>query len=182
MASASQPLLTLYQMNLSWRAKGSRLTWPRSNWRAEAQQWSKMCAKPITPHWSVKTALKPTEASIKQYEELDRISTQYVAEQVALKSELLEVKAKLAQEQLTLLKLRTSSRPRKTRSMILMGRDINTPFRTANVAPVAPAEEESWSRAEAKALAQNSDIKRRRHHRGKAERRMRGRSRKPISS
>ena len=53
----------------------------------------------------IEDAIGATAASIKAYEELERISTQYVAEQVVLKSELMEVQSKLAQEKLSLLKL-----------------------------------------------------------------------------
>jgi len=48
----------------------------------------------------IENEIDSIQASIKQYEELVRITLQYVSEQVALKSENLEVKAKLAREQL----------------------------------------------------------------------------------
>ena len=63
----------------------------------------------------IQNAIDATEASIKQYEELDRISTQYLAEQVVLKSETLEVKAKLADEQYKLLQLQDKLRRPKRR-------------------------------------------------------------------
>ena len=66
----------------------------------------------------IENEIDSIQASIKQYEELVRITLQYVSEQVALKSENLEVKAKLACEQLNLLKARTSCKPRKRRSTI----------------------------------------------------------------
>jgi len=48
----------------------------------------------------IENEIDSIQAGIKQYEELVRITLQYVSEQVALKSENLEVKAKLAREQL----------------------------------------------------------------------------------
>ena len=51
----------------------------------------------------IDNVISATQASIKQYEELDRITQEYVTEKVALESDLLEVKAKLADQKLQLL-------------------------------------------------------------------------------
>ncbi len=87
-----------------------------------------------------------------------RISKQYLAEQVVLKSELLEIQAKLAQEKLSLLKLQDKQATAKQTLNNLMGRDIHTPFQTASAAELSPAED-NLPTAESKALEQNSDIK-----------------------
>ncbi len=97
------------------------------------------------------------QASIKQYQELDRITLQYVSQQVALKSENLEVKAKLADEQLKVLKAQDNLETAKETLNDLLGRNLNTPFRTAAVAPVS-AVEENLEMAEAKALEQNPQV------------------------
>ncbi len=44
-----------------------------------------------------KATLDAADASVKQYEETDRIATNYLAQQSVLKSSTLDVKAKLAQ-------------------------------------------------------------------------------------
>ena len=46
-----------------------------------------MCAQAYYSIVEIQNAIEACQASIKQYEELDRITAQYVAEQVALKSE-----------------------------------------------------------------------------------------------
>ena len=66
----------------------------------------------------IQNAIAATEASIKQYEELDRITDQYVAEQVVLKSDNLEVKAKLAHEQYKLLQYQDKLQSAKETSTI----------------------------------------------------------------
>jgi outer membrane protein TolC len=106
----------------------------------------------------IENAIEATQASIKQYEELERISTQYLAEQVVLKSELLEIQAKLAQEELSLLKLQNKQTTAKETLNNLMGRDIHTPFQTAAAAELSPAEGDLLT-AESRAMEQNSDIK-----------------------
>ena len=106
----------------------------------------------------IENAIEATQASIKQYEELERISTQYLAEQVVLKSELLEIQAKLAQEKFSLLKLQNKQATAKETLNNLMGRDIHTPFQIAAAAELSPAED-NLPTAESRALEQNSDIK-----------------------
>lgn len=75
-----------------------------------------------------------------------------------MKSELLEIEAKLAQEKLSLLKLQDNLATAKDTLNNLMGRDIHTPFRTAPAAELSPAED-NLPTAESKAMEQNPDIK-----------------------
>ena len=105
----------------------------------------------------IENEIDSIQASIKQYKELDRITQQYVAEQVALKSDNLDVKAKLAREQLNLLKAEDKLITAKETLNDLLGREIKTQFRTAPVAPVTP-EEGSFEAAEPKALEQNPQV------------------------
>jgi|SRR5271165_4582865 len=105
----------------------------------------------------IENEIDSIQAGIKQYEELVRITLQYVSEQVALKSENLEVKAKLAREQLNLLKAQDKLQTAKETLNDLLGREIKTEFRTAAVAPVTPAEE-NLELAEAQALEQNPKV------------------------
>ena len=97
------------------------------------------------------------QAGIKQYEELDRITQQYVTEQVVLRSDSLEVEAKLAQEKLKLLKTQDRLITAKETLNDLMGREIKAQFRTAAVAPLTP-EEGNLETAESKALEQNPQV------------------------
>ena len=76
---------------------------------------------------------------------------------MVLKSELLEIQAKLSQEKLSLLKLQDKQATAKETLNNLMGRDIHTLFQTAPAAELSPAED-NLPTAESKALQQNSDI------------------------
>ena len=67
------------------------------------------------------------------------------------------MKAKLAREELNLLKAEDKLQTAKETLNDLLGRDIKTEFHTAAVAPVTPAEE-SLELAETKALEQNPKI------------------------
>ena len=157
-AGASQPLLTLYKINIALEGKGLSVDMAALQLEGKKQGVVANVRETYYTALECEDGIAATQASIKQYEELERISTQYVAEQVVLKSELLQIKAKLAQEQLSLLKLQDKLATAKDALNNLMGRDIHTPFRTAPAAELSP-EEENLPTAESKALERNSDIK-----------------------
>jgi len=154
----SQPLLTLYKINTALAGKGLSVDMAAQQLVGKRQSVVADVRQTYYTALECEDAIEATEASIKQYEELERISTQYVAEQVVLKSELLEVQAKLAQARLSLLKLQDKLATAQDQLNNLMGRDIHTPFRTAPAAALSPAED-NLPLAETTALAQNSDIK-----------------------
>ena len=158
MANVSQPLLTLYKINIGIQGKGLQVDMAAQQFEGKRQAVVANVRETYYMALEVENAIEATQASIKQYEELERISTQYLAEQVVLKSELLEIQAKLAQEKLSLLKLQNKQATAKETLNNLMGRDIHTPFQVASAAELSPAED-NLPTAESKALEQNSDIK-----------------------
>lgn len=158
LASASQPLIQLYKINLYIRGQQLSVEQAKLQLEEEKDTVVDQVRQAFYKVVQIDNQIESTQASIKQYEELDRITLQYVSEQVALQSENLEVRTKLAEEQLSLLKLQDKQQTAKETLNDLLGRDINTPFRTAAVAPVA-AEEMDLTSAQAKALENNPKVK-----------------------
>lgn len=158
MANVSQPLLTLYKINIGIAGKGLQVDMATQQLEGKRQAVVANVRETYYAALMAENAIEASQASIKQYQELERISTQYLAELVVLKSELLEIQAKLAQEKLSLLKLQDKQATAKQTLNNLMGRDIHTPFQTASAAELSPAED-NLPTAESKALEQNSDIK-----------------------
>ena len=158
LASASQPLIQLYKINLYLRGQQLSVEQAQLQLREEKDTVVDQVRQAFYKVVQIDNQIESTQASIKQYEELDRITLQYVSEQVALASENLEVKTKLAQEQLSLLKLQDKQQTAKETLNDLLGRNINTPFQTAAVAPVS-AEEMDLTSAQAKALENNPKVK-----------------------
>jgi outer membrane protein TolC len=156
--TASQPLLTLYKINTALAGKGLSVDMAAQQLVGKRQSVVADVRQAYYTALECEDAIEASEASIKQYEELQRISTEYVAEQVVLKSELLEVKAKLAQERLSLMKFQDKLATAQDQLNNLMGRDIHTRFHLAPAAALS-ATEDNLSLAESTALAQNSDIK-----------------------
>jgi outer membrane protein TolC len=156
--TASQPLLTLYKINI--HIHGQELSVEQSVQKVREERIS-IVDDVRQAYYSIveiQNAIDATEASITQYEELDRISTQYLAEQVVLKSETLEVKAKLADEKYKLLQLQDKLATAKETLNNLLGRDINTQFTALNPTELSPTED-NLPGAQALALAQNPKVK-----------------------
>ena len=157
-ATASQPLLSLYKINL--HIKGQQLSVEQSAEKIREQRIS-VADDTREAYYSIveiQNAIVASEANIKQYEELDRITQQYVNEQVALKSENLQVKTQLAQEQYQLLQAQDKLQSAKENLNYLMARDLNITFRAEDVTSLAPVED-NLPQAQALALSQHPKIK-----------------------
>ncbi len=156
--TASQPLLTLYKINI--RIHGEALSVEQSVQKVREERLS-IVDDVRQAYYSIveiQNAIDAAEASIKQYEELERITTQYLEQQVVLKSELLEVKTKLADEQFKLLQDQDKLASTKETLNNLLGRDINVQFSAVNPTELSPVEE-NLPEAQVLALAQNPKVK-----------------------
>jgi outer membrane protein len=155
---ASQPLLTLYKVNLNLRGQDLLVKQAKAQLESTRQTISAGVHQAYYGVVQADQAVEATKASIQQYQELDRITSQYVSEKTALKSESLQVKAKLAQQQLSLLQLQDKLKSGEENLNELLGREINTQFRTAPMTEPSP-EEGDLQAAQTKALLTHPQIK-----------------------
>jgi outer membrane protein len=155
--TASQPLLQLYRINLFLR--GQQLTIEQAEQQIREERLTVIDQVELSYYKivQIQDQIDSLNASIKQYQELDRISLEYVAQQVVLQSESLDVKAKLADEQLKLLKAQDKLATANETLNDLLGRDVDTPFRTAAVAPITEVEQ-SLDVARSTALQHNPKV------------------------
>ncbi len=155
--TASQPLLTLYRINLYLR--GQQLTVAQAEQQLREQRHTVIDQVQVAYYkvMQIENQIDSINASIKQYQELERISLEYVSQQVVLQSESLDVKAKLADEQLKLLKAQDKLATAQETLNDLLGRDLDTPFRTAAVAPITEIEQ-NLDMARATALEHNPKV------------------------
>jgi len=79
------------------------------------------------------SALDSLQEAIKLYHELDRVTTDYVAQQVSLKSDSLEVKTRLAKAEYEALNLTNQLATEKEQLNNLLGRDVRTDFRIGGI-------------------------------------------------
>ncbi len=155
--TASQPLLSLYRINLYLRGQQLSVEEAKEQLREQRLTVIDQVQQAYYKVMQIDNQIDSLNASIKQYKELDRITLQYVSEQVALQSENLEVKSKLADVQLQLLKAQDKLETAKESLNDLLGRDLDTPFSTAAVAPISPVEQ-NLDMARSTALEHNPQI------------------------
>ncbi len=154
----TQPLSQLYKIHLGLRAQQLTSQLTSEKFRAARQSLIKDVKQAYYAVLQSESALEAAEANVKQYQELDRVVLQRVSQEAALKSDSLGVKAKLANEQYSLVKLRNALDSRKEYLNDLLGRDIRTEFRTERV-PAASFEEVELKLAQSRALTQRPEIK-----------------------
>lgn len=157
-AQVAQPLSQLYKIHLAVREQQLSVDLNSEKARGQRQSTIRDVKQSYYGVLQTESALEAEDASVKQYEELDRLVLQYIAQETVLKSESLDVKAKLAQEQYKVLQLQDTLQTQKEQLNNLLGRDIRTPFRVEQV-PAALPEEADLSIAQQTALSQRPEIK-----------------------
>lgn len=153
-----QPLAQLYKIHLAVRQQELSVDLNREKAREQRQSTIRDVKQSYYSVLQTESSLEAEDASVKQYQELDRVVLQYVSQEVALKSDSLDVKAKLAQEQYKVLQLQDTLQTQKEQLNNLLARDIRTPFRVEQV-PAASPEEIDLTLAQQTALAQRPEIK-----------------------
>ena len=73
-------------------------------------------------------AAQAAEANIKLYRELDRVTGEYVVQQVVLKTELMDVQTRLAKAEYELMTVQNQLLTQKEQLNHLLGRDVRTEF------------------------------------------------------
>ena len=154
----AQPITQLYKIHLAIREKELSSDLAAQQYRGKRQSVASDVKQAYYAVLQTESAMESTQALVKQYEETDRLMTQYIGQEVVLKSDSLEAKAKLAQSRYQVVELRNNLQTQKEHLNYLMGRDIETPFTTEQVPPI-PLAESDLKTAQQTALAQRPEIK-----------------------
>jgi len=153
-----QPISQQYKIGLNIsQAKLSRLV-DEQKLRLEKQQITNQVKQVYYGIQQTQSALASSEENLKFDKELDRTTDQYVAEKAALKSDSMETKARIAQEEYVNLTLRDTLAGQKEQLNDLLGRDIHTEFAVSEV-PEATAAETSMEAAETQALSARPELR-----------------------
>ncbi len=153
----SQPLSQQYKIGLNIKqAKLAKLV-DEQKLRAQKQSVTSQVKQAYYAILRTQSALASSEENLKFDRELDRTTEQYVAEKTALKSDSMDVKAKIAQEEYNNLMLRDSLASQKEQLNDLLGRDIRTDFSVAEL-PEATIIEASLDAAQAQALSGRPEL------------------------
>jgi len=157
-ATAAQPLLTLYKINLGVHGEELSVEQAVQQLREQRNSIANDVRQAYYSVVEIQNVIDAKQADIKQYEELDRITVKYVSQKVVLESESLDVKAKLAAERLQLLQAQDKLQTAKENLNNLLARDLEMDFRVTEDKQLSPIEQDMKA-AEAKALAQNPKVK-----------------------
>lgn len=146
----AQPLSQLYKIHLFIREQQLSSDLSSQQYRAKRQSLVADVKQAYYAALQTESALDVAQASVKQYEETDRVATNYLTQEAVLKSETLDVKAKLAQAKYQVIQLNDTLQTQKEHLNDLLGRDIATDFRTEQVPPLA------WTELDLKAAQQSA--------------------------
>ncbi len=154
----AQPLSQLYQIHLAIRQQELSTDLAGEQYQGQRQSIVASVKQAYYATLQTESALEATQALVKQYEETDRVATQYLAQESVLKSDSLEVKAKLAQARYQIVQLRDTLDTQKEQLNELLGRDLDVAFRTEPVPPISPSEMDLKA-ARRTALQQRPEVK-----------------------
>jgi outer membrane protein len=154
----SQPLLTLKKINLHVHGEELSLEQTVQQVREKRNAIVNDVKQAYYSVVEIDNVISALQSSIKQYEELDRITQEYVAEKVALQSDSLEVKAKLADQRLQLLQAQDKLQTAKETLNNLLGRDLEIDFGVSEDKTLSPIEQDLKA-AQETALSKNPTVK-----------------------
>lgn len=156
-ATIDQPITQLYQINLVIHEQELSSDLATEKYKEKQQSIVADVKQAYYAVLQTESSLEAQQALVKQYEETDRLATNYLAQKSVLKSDSLEAKAQLAQAQHQLITLRDNLDTEKEHLNDLLARDIDAPFRTQPVPPETPQEME-LKQARQTALQQRSEV------------------------
>ena len=157
-ANVDQPITQLYQIHLALREEELSSDKTKQQYKGKQQSVVADVKQAYYGVLQTESAMDAQQSLVKQYKETDRLATQYLDQKSILKSESLDAKAQLAQAQQQLIVLRDNLLTQKEHLNDLLGRDIDTPFRTQQVPPET-AEEMELKKARQTALDQRPEVK-----------------------
>lgn len=158
LAEVAQPLSQLYKIGLAVEEQKLEVDLSRQKYAAKRQSVVADVKQAYYAILQTESSLDAATATVKQYQETDRVVLDYLAQHSVLKSSSLDVKAKLAQAQYQVIQLNNALQTQKEKLNFLLGRDLDTPFRTQQVPP-EQAEEISLQVARQTALSQRPEVK-----------------------
>jgi outer membrane protein TolC len=135
-AQVLQPLSQLYRIGLSIKQVELARDEEQQKLRSEEQSLVNSVKRTYYAILQSESALENVRDEVKSYRELDRVTGEFVLQQVVLKSDHLQVQTQLAKAEYEAVDLTNRVSTQKEQLNKLLGRDVLTDFR---VGPVADA-------------------------------------------
>jgi outer membrane protein len=157
-SQVSQPLTQLVRIGLNVRSAAASRDIELERARSQELSIANSVKRLYFGILQTESALAATAASIELYRELDRTLQVRVAQQVALRSDALDVQFQLAQEQLAHTTARNTLASQKEQLNSLLGRDVRTAFDVADVAELSLSDVD-LDAARSRALDERPDVR-----------------------
>src|SRR6185369_4069808 len=154
----TQPLSQLHRIRLNIKQYALSTDIAREQLRGQEQSVLNNVKRTYYAIVQSESALHSVRQALAFYRELERVTGDYVAQQVALKADDLEVKTRLAKTETEELRVTNQLSTLKEQLNQLMGRDIRTEFKVAAV-PEQSSFETDLAAARERALDQRPEIR-----------------------
>jgi outer membrane protein TolC len=155
---ASQPLLSLVRIRRSLEAQKTGVEIAAEQTRADRQKVVREVKQLYYSLQQVESGLRSVQQTLALYKELERLTENYVAGEVVLKSDLLDVQTRRARTEQSRLQLNDQRELAKEQLNRLLGRDVLTEFQVQPILE-AGAELEDLDAARKSALDQRPEIR-----------------------
>lgn len=156
--SITQPLSKLYKINLSLKQSELKTEIAQEELRSKRQQIVRDVKRAYFALLQTQSALDSANETIRMYKELDRVTGEYVAQKVALRTEGLDVRSRLARSEYDTMTLVDQASVQKQQLNRLLGRDVLTDFSVTAV-PDADTLETDLVAARTRALQQRPELR-----------------------
>ena len=153
----AQPLSSIYRTRLTLKAFDLSTQLAQEKTRSKRQDVVRNVKQLYYNIEQVQSSLIATRETIRLYKEVERLTSDYVAKQTALESELLQAQASLADIEQSELALSNQEAKQKEQLNDLLGRDVLTPF-TIVAMNEATNSGSDLAAARQKALAQRPEV------------------------
>ena len=157
----TQPITQLRRINLQIKQQKLDVEISETKLHATEQSLVNEVKRAYYAILQTEGAVRAAEESVKLYHELDRVTGEYVVQQVALKTDLMDVQTKVAKAEYEVLALNNSLSAQKEQLNLLLGRDVRTEFSVTDGLETAQAtmRETDLIEARKRALDQRPEIR-----------------------
>jgi outer membrane protein TolC len=132
-ASAIQPLTQLYRIGLQIKLERLSRDVAQAKLRQQQNETVDQVKKAYYAILQTRSALSSVREAVKSYHELDKVTGDYVMQQVALKADHLVVQTRLARVQYEELELSNRLATQREQLNTLLGRDVETVFEVTGI-------------------------------------------------
>jgi len=156
--TVAQPLSQLHRIGLGIQSGQVNVELAREALRQQRQTVSDQVKQDYYSILQTQSALESANQVVKFYTEFDQLTDRYLAQEVVLKSDALNVKTQLAKSKYEVIKLQDGLQSQREALNEVLGRDLTTEF-TVQAIPELATYELNLAEARRRALDQRPEIR-----------------------